>query len=204
MRAKVLVALAAATIIIGIYLSLSSIKNGIGRWNLTKLEKIHPASCVEQNQSIQSISTCLNKIGIAYSILGDTIDGDFRILISKPYAEYFMNIENWKVRGEGVGIRDTWINDECYTHLDTKIPTLSEKTKETANKYVHKWFEANPEAISRYIENIVETDSEVIISSLPLENIRNYTQYCPDYIVFHYLDDRPNTDLDETVLKKKP
>jgi hypothetical protein len=204
MRAKALIAFVVIIIMIGIISNLENIKQGIGRWNLSMLEKAHPASCVEQNKSILDISTCLKKTGMAYEILGDTIEGDFRITFSKPYAESYVNVGDWKVIGEGSGIRETWKNDECYTHLDTKIPVLSKESRAIANKYIQKWFEANPEAISRYIEKVFETDSEVVISSLPLENIRNYTQYCPDYIAFHYLDDRPNTNFDKTILNKKP
>ena len=185
-----------------VVLSRGHLISYIGAKNRDKLEKIGAGKCLENQNGFQSIRTCLTKLGEDFEILGDTTEGNFRVVFSKPYAHLHLDAKNWKLNGTGAGILDTYTRPTCFIHQGTEVPELGETEKEVLAKYFGAWIKQNPEAFKRFVSKVEETESEVIIHSAPFEAFKNYAEYCPDWISIKYLDDYKNQELNIIAIKK--
>jgi hypothetical protein len=173
----------------------------VGDYYYQRLQNIDLGSCITGSNDFQAIRICVNKFGSPIFILGDTINGNFRIYISKPYAENYVETKNWKWNGSGAGVRDSFHPNRCFIVQEVDVPTFTEEQKALIRNSIGKWYQANPEAERRYIIGVKKKNGNLVIESLPLEVFKNYTEYCPDYVGMNYLDDRPNLNLDETIVE---
>jgi hypothetical protein len=186
----------------GFGLAKGYVQQVIGLFYMRQLNKIRPSECIDGQKGFINIKPCFDKIKIKYIVLGDTVEGNFRVVLMKPFASASAEARNWELSAEGAGIHTTYQSQECYMEHNTKIPILSESEIQLLRKYADAWYTKNPEATHRFIEKVTDSDSELIVHSLPLEALKDYTLSCPEYFVFGHLDDRANTDLDVTVIPK--
>jgi hypothetical protein len=185
-----------------VFKNRDSIYSYVGSRNYANLEKIRISSCIGKENDFHKIRRCLDSFDSKYLILGDSVEGNFKVVFIKPFAEAYIEVVEWKISGGGAGITEAYENKPCFLHLSTTVPILSETEKVLLKLHFMRWVEKNPEAFQRYVTKVEETATEVVIYSQPLARLKDYVEYCEERESMKYLDVYKSMDLDEIAIKK--